>query len=257
MPARSLNFMVLNITVTSFLKICCAVPFSCSCLTTYAVILIQGRNLVNFFFTVFSKRIFSRCSFSVPEKNNKISVTNDPLLRLTDEDRQGGREVHSSVDIEKLYHTYYMDVYSYMMTLAKDAHMAEEITQEVFFKALKTRHPCNGASGELTWLCAIAKNTFMDECRRQARLRKTDEELPDETSLEKRLEDETLTLQIHQILHRLEEPYKEVFQLRIFGELSFQKIGQIFEKTEVWARVTYHRARLKIQERMEEHDNKI
>lgn len=91
----------------------------------------------------------------------------------------------SSVDIEKLYHTYYMDVYSYMMTLAKDAHMAEEITQEVFFKALKTRHPCNGASGELTWLCAIAKNTFMDECRRQARLRKTDEELPDETSLEK------------------------------------------------------------------------
>lgn len=91
--------------------------------------------------------------------------------------------MHSSVDIEKLYHTYYMDVYSYMMTLAKDAHMAEEITQEVFFKALKTRHPCNGASGELTWLCAIAKNTFMDECRRQARLRKTDEELPDETSL--------------------------------------------------------------------------
>ena len=141
MPALSLNFMVLNITVTSFLKICCAVPFSCSCLTTYAVILIQSRNLVNFFFYCFFQKIFSRFSFSVPEKNNKISVTNHPLLRLTDEDRQGGREVHSSVDIEKLYHTYYMDVYSYMMTLAKDAHMAEEITQEVFFKALKTRHP--------------------------------------------------------------------------------------------------------------------
>lgn len=65
------------------------------------------------------------------------------------------------------------------------------------------------------------------------------------------MEDEIATLQIHRILHRMEEPYKEVFQLRVFGELSFQKIGRIFEKTETWARVTYHRARLKIQERME------
>ena len=76
------------------------------------------------------------------------------------------------------------------------------------------------------------------------------EELPSEANVEQMLEDENLTLQIHQILHTMEEPFKEVFQLRIFGELSFQKIGQIFGKTENWARVTYHRARLKIQERM-------
>lgn len=157
------------------------------------------------------------------------------------------------MDLEKLYRVYYMEVYSYMMTLAKDTHMAEEITQETFFKALKTRHTYNGASGELTWLCAIAKNTFIDECRRRSRFRAADDEPAAETDLEELLADESATLQIHQILHRLEEPYKEVFQLRIFGELSFQKIGQIFDKTEVWARVTYHRARLKIQERMEEH----
>ena len=52
------------------------------------------------------------------------------------------------------------------------------------------------------------------------------------------------------ILHELPEPYKEVFQLRVFGELAFGQIGRIFGKTETWARVTYHRARLKIQERM-------
>ena len=70
-----------------------------------------------------------------------------------------------SMDFDKLYNTYYMEVYSYLMTLARNAHMAEEITQEVFFKALKTKNPYRGASGELTWLCAIAKNTFMYECR--------------------------------------------------------------------------------------------
>ena len=159
------------------------------------------------------------------------------------------------MDFEKLYHTYYMEVYSYMMTLARNAHLAEEITQEVFYKAMKTRHPYTGASGELTWLCAIAKNTFLDECRKRTRFQETDEELPADLNLEEMFAKESVTLQIHQILHRMEEPYKEVFQLRTFGELPFQKIGQIFEKSEVWARVTYYRARLKIQERMEENEN--
>ena len=67
-------------------------------------------------------------------------------------------------------------------------------------------------------------------------------------------EDQDTALQIHLILHELQEPYKEVFQLRVFGELSFSQIGTIFGKTENWARVTYHRARLKIKERMDEHE---
>lgn len=161
-----------------------------------------------------------------------------------------------SMDFDKLYNTYYMKVYSYLMTLAKNTHIAEEITQEVFFRAMKTRNPYSGKSGELTWLCAIAKNIYLDERKKQSRFQEYDDDLPSETNVEKMFEDECATLQIHSILHQLEEPYKEVFQLRIFGELSFQKIGQIFEKTEVWARVTYHRARIKIQERMEQNGTK-
>ena len=56
---------------------------------------------------------------------------------------------------------------------------------------------------------------------------------------------------IHKLLHELEEPYKEVFELRVFGELSFAEIAEIFGRTESWARVTYHRAKLKIKERMD------
>uniref|UniRef100_UPI004055FCA0 RNA polymerase sigma factor n=1 Tax=Acetatifactor sp. TaxID=1872090 RepID=UPI004055FCA0 len=154
------------------------------------------------------------------------------------------------MDFDKLYNTYYMEVYSYVMTIIKNAHIAEEITQDVFFKALKTQTSYKGNSNEFTWLCAIAKNACMDVFRKQSRFEKMPDEIPSEVSVENVLEDEHLTLQIHQILHTMEEPYKEVFQLRIFGELSFKKIGQIFGKTENWARVTYHRARLKIQERM-------
>ena len=72
--------------------------------------------------------------------------------------------------------------------------------------------------------------------------------------MEQALEDENMSLLVHQILHEMEEPYKEVFQLRIFGELSFERIGRLFGKTENWARVTYHRAKLKMQERMDERE---
>ena len=58
-------------------------------------------------------------------------------------------------------------------------------------------------------------------------------------------------MKIHQALHKLPDPYREVFWLRAFGELSFAQIAALFEKTESWARVTYHRARLKLKEELE------
>ena len=72
-----------------------------------------------------------------------------------------------------------------------------------------------------------------------------------EVDIEQAVSDSDMAFRIHLVLHKLEEPYKEVFQLRVFGELSFSQIATIFGKTESWARVTYHRARLKIQERMD------
>ena len=153
---------------------------------------------------------------------------------------------------EKLYEAFYMKVFSYVMTLARDRNDAEEITQE----AISTEKSFKGESESFTWLCAIAKNIFIDEKRRVSRQDdELSEELPDTNKgIEEKLTDRDQSLKIHLILHKLEEPYKEVFQLRIFGELSFAEIGSIFGKTETWARVTYHRARLKIKERMDENE---
>lgn len=156
------------------------------------------------------------------------------------------------MDFEKLYNMYYMEIYSYVLTITKNSHMAEEITQKTFFKAMNSQSKFRKQSGEYTYLCAIAKNLVYDEMRHYKRFGETDTEAPDKLNIEHMVENEDTMLRIHQILHTLEEPYKEVFQLRVFGELSFKKIGTIFEKTENWARVTYHRARLKILERMDE-----
>lgn len=153
----------------------------------------------------------------------------------------------------KLYETYYMRVFSYAMTLTGNRSQAEEVTQETFFRAISKQSSFRGESDEMTWLCAIAKNFFLDEVRRQGRTEPITEMLPDTNKdLERTAVDRDSSFRIHMALHALEEPYREVFELRVFGELSFKEIGMIFTKTENWARVTYHRARLKLQERMDE-----
>ncbi len=153
---------------------------------------------------------------------------------------------------EKLYAACYMRVFSYVMTLAGDRSLAEEITQEAFFRAFSKQDGFRGESDEVTWLCAIARNLFLDESRRRARNSPVPEDRADAAKgVEQQVADKDASFRIHVALHAMEEPYREVFELRVFGELSFRDVGAIFGKTENWARVTYHRARLKLQERMD------
>lgn len=143
------------------------------------------------------------------------------------------------------------------MTIIKNQSLAEEITQNTFLKAMTAKKKYAGKSSELSWLCGIAKHLAIDEHRKNARIQGFDgeiEQMESSVNIESTVENQDTVIQIHMILHELQEPYKEVFQLRIFGELSFAQIGSIFGKTENWARVTYHRARIKIQERMEKNE---
>lgn len=157
----------------------------------------------------------------------------------------------NSETCERLYNAYYMRVFSYVMTLSGDRHSAEEITQEAFYRAFSKTASFRNESDEVTWLCAIAKNCFVDETRRRNKTAPIPEDLAsDGKSIEQQVTDRDSSFRIHAALHTMDEPYREVFELRIFGELSFSQIGTIFGKTENWARVTYHRARLKLQEKM-------
>ena len=153
----------------------------------------------------------------------------------------------------RLYETCYMRVFSYVMTLSGDRSLAEELTQETFYRAFTRQREFRGESDEVTWLCAIAKNLFADEKRRANRRGEIPEDLPDQAkSVAKTVEAQDSSFRIHMALHQLEEPHREVFELRVFGELSFKEIGVIFGKTENWARVTYHRTRIRLQERMDD-----
>ena len=152
-------------------------------------------------------------------------------------------------DIDAVYREYFTDVYKYLISLCRDPSMAEELTQETFFKALKALDTFKGDCTVYSWLCQIAKNTYFTHHKKQKRSLPEPDEVS-EGSIEQGFIQKDDARRLHRILHRLEEPYKEVFTLRTFGELPFAQIGELFGKTESWARVTYHRAKLKIREEM-------
>ena len=166
------------------------------------------------------------------------------------------------MDIEKLYREYFTPVYRYTLSLVHDPDMAEEITQETFFRALKKINDYRGEASLKVWLCQIARNLSFDSLRRQSKttaLTKHDDESDDyelpagsESDPEEQLLRKQTAMKIHRILHDLKDPYKEVFQLRTFGDLSFAEIGELFGKSESWARVTYYRSRMMIKEELDE-----
>ncbi len=156
-------------------------------------------------------------------------------------------------DFEEIYKLYFDDVFRFLRGLTANEDLAEELTEETFFKALRALNKFNGSCDVRVWLCQIAKNSYYTYLKKQKQI-VDQEDLSSieatEKSIEKLLIDKEAAFQLHQLLHNLADPYKEVFSLRVFGELSFKQIALLFGKSEHWACVTYHRAKVKIQERM-------
>jgi RNA polymerase sigma-70 factor (ECF subfamily) len=153
-------------------------------------------------------------------------------------------------EFEEIYSNYFKDVYRYSLVLSKNKSIAEDITQETFFKALKKIDAFKGDCKISVWLCQIAKNTYFSYLKKQPYLLEDIDNvvnIPGDDFEQKIIADGNV-YEIHKLIHGLEEPYKEVFMLRFFGALSFRKIAELFGKTESWARVTYHRARAKLKE---------
>ena len=153
---------------------------------------------------------------------------------------------------EEIYNTYFRDVFRYVRSLSGSEAVAEEVTEETFLRAMVSLGSFRGDCDIRVWLFRIAKNCWLTEKKKQSRLVPEDS-LPDRAAaddVEQALADKESALAIHRVLHGIEEPYKEVFSLRVFGELSFRQIGEIFGKSEHWACVTYHRAKEKIRKEM-------
>lgn len=159
---------------------------------------------------------------------------------------------------EALFSKYFQRVYHFALSLAHNEQVAEELTQQTFFKALKSINSFQGRSDPATWLCSIAKNEFFNSARKNREHMVAPDSCllkQDASSVEDMVQQNDHIMHIHRLLHALDEPYREVFSLRVFGELKFSQIATLFEKTESWARVTFYRAKCELQSKIREEDN--
>ena len=159
------------------------------------------------------------------------------------------------MDIETIYRLYFRDVCLFLQGLTRSETLAEELTQETFFRALDGLKDYDGKQDVRAWLFTVARNAYYDHCRRTkhaAPLEDAEAKAADSPDIAQLLVDKDAAFTAHQCLHALEEPYKEVFSLRVFGELPFDRIGAIFGHNAAWARVTYYRAKTRLQTMLEQ-----
>ena len=136
------------------------------------------------------------------------------------------------------------------MTLVKDEHIAEELTQETFFQAIKSISKFDYSCKVSTWLCGIAKNVFLTYQRKNPKTYELDvlENVKNSVlSVENQIFSDLDKTEILKKLHTCSEPYREIMYLRLFGNCSFKEIGDVFGKTENWARVSFYRGKEKLR----------
>ena len=161
------------------------------------------------------------------------------------------------MEFDQIYSTYFKPVYLYVMQLSGSEHIAEEITSETFFKAINSMDSFRGDCDMRVWLCQIAKNTYFSYLKKNKKVLSIDESdlqnvVDPDACIDVQIGEQEEARLIRKILHDMSDPYKEVFMWRVFGELSFKEIADLYGKTDNWACVTYHRARKMIQNRLEE-----
>lgn len=154
-------------------------------------------------------------------------------------------------DMEQIYKEHARSVFKYLLSLSHDEDLAEELTQETFYRAVYSIDTYNGSCKISVWLCQIAKHIWFQELEKKKR-NKTEELNENIASTDLSPEDNSILLNdkisLYKAINTLSEPMKDVVYLRLSGEFSFSEIGEILGKSENWARTTFYRAKQKIIE---------
>ena len=155
---------------------------------------------------------------------------------------------------QQVYEEYARPVYKFLLSLAANEDLAEELLSETFYSALKNIDKFEGRCSMYTWLCQIGKNLWLKECRMNKKIREmgslvilTDRS---EACVEDTFVKEETYRTILEIIRTMDEVYRDVFILHAVGGVKLKEIAAIYEKSESWARVTFYRAKEKLKERM-------
>ena len=153
-------------------------------------------------------------------------------------------------DMSAVYRQHARTVYKFLLAQCHDPDLAEELTQETFYQAVRSVDRFDGSCKVSVWLCQIARHLWYQHLRKHRREVPMPEELSEipVPSAEEHLLEQAGRLDLLRQVHSLPEQQREVVYLRAFGGLSFREIGDMLGKTETWARVTFYRCKEKLRD---------
>lgn len=158
--------------------------------------------------------------------------------------------------MDELYSKYFKSVYKYLLYLSKNEDTAEELVQETFYSAIKNISKFKNECDISAWLCKIAKNKYLTKLKKENKIifdSNTDlDELDSNTNFVDELLEKEEKLELYKKIHELDDIVREIFYLRLKGELTFKDISEIIGKSESWVKVTFFRTKIKLKEELKD-----
>lgn len=154
--------------------------------------------------------------------------------------------------VEELYQLYAPTVYKFLMCLCHDPSLAEDLTADTFEAAIRGIHKFRGDAKLSVWLCAIAKRKYYMHLRRRGRIQSVpieDAPLISPQDIEREYLQREDKLEFYRALQTLEPEVREVFYLRLSGDMTFEEIGSVLGRSGNWARGTFYRGKEKLKRR--------
>ncbi|MEE1101279.1 MAG: sigma-70 family RNA polymerase sigma factor [Agathobacter sp.] len=156
--------------------------------------------------------------------------------------------------MNEIYQQYANSVYRFLLSKTRNEDIAEELTQETFYQAIRSINKFDGSCKLSTWLFGIAKNQYFNYSRKNPILQDVseyEEKLKSNENVDEKIISSFERVDMIRALHECKEPYREVLYQRIFGNLSFREIGDVLGKSENWARVTYYRGKEQLKKEID------
>ena len=163
-------------------------------------------------------------------------------------------------NINELVEEYSNNIYKYLICLTHSQDIAEELTQETLYRAIKNINQLKDDTKIELWLCKIAKNLWLQDVQRKKRYINISDnnliKMKSEINIEEDLIQSDNINILYENIERLDDISKEIILLRLNGDLKFKEIGEIYGRTENWARVMFHRAKQQIMKEVRENEKK-
>lgn len=163
-------------------------------------------------------------------------------------------------DVNKIVNEYSNNIYKYLLCLTHNEDMSEELTQETMYRAIKNINQLKDESKAEMWLCKIAKNLWLQEINKRKKYMILENDNLDKFETNENIEDNLIQndnkLELYKNIEQLDDISKEIILLRLNGDLRFKEIGELYGKTENWARVIFYRAKQQIIKEVRRDDKK-